>query len=322
MILSFLPVMFFSQVEKVNFTKKARFYFEDQSSEEMTLYYSKEGVLVDANYQKIFLKSGKIIPVKIDLDKNLSISSRYDVGNDIPKIASFKKTNKTDAIWSNKCTYYDVKFEDNSEADMQMCIVQDPSFDLLKLLPMDDKERVAGYPLIVKKYNYNIFVMKSLENYSNSVQGDFNDMLSILEKNKSEYDGCYDDVAVDSVAAYGDYPEGIEYTSTYKEEGNIGNALAIDYISENSNLWNSIPAYCSDLEGVVLAFSNKKLRKHAKNYAGQICDMYLSFTDNGGVAEKETLDAIRFESDYFIKNYHKLSKKDQKILDEFLEQLD
>lgn len=115
-----------------------------------------------------------------------------------------------------------------------------------------------------------------------------------------------------------------EYASAYKTMKPEDSNFAVTSLSEDSdsNYWKGIPAYCKKLDASVPNFSDEELKKRAKNYAGQICDMYLGEFDGTGVWYKGTLDAIRSEQLYFNNNKDKLSKKDKELLDEFLNSLD
>lgn len=112
------------------------------------------------------------------------------------------------------------------------------------------------------------------------------------------------------------------YESSYKNLTPESSDYAIDNLESNSVYWKGIPAYCSKIDSIIPEFSDKELAKHAKNYAGQICDMYLGEFEGSSVWYKGTIDAIRSEQLYFQNNTEKLSKKDKKLLSEFLNKLD
>lgn len=115
-----------------------------------------------------------------------------------------------------------------------------------------------------------------------------------------------------------------DYESSYKTVTPDTSNFAIESLMEdaNSNYWKGMPTYCKKIDSVIPDFKDADLKKHAKNYAGQICDMYMGEFDGTGVWYKGTLDAIRAEQLYFNNNKDKFSKKDKELLDEFLNSLD
>lgn len=115
-----------------------------------------------------------------------------------------------------------------------------------------------------------------------------------------------------------------DYESVYKTVGPEDSNYAITSLEADpeSPYWKGMPAYCKKFETIVPAFSDEELKKRAKNYAGQMCDMYLGEFDGTSVWYKGTLDAIRAEQLYFNNNRDKFSKKDKELLDEFLNSLD
>lgn len=134
-------------------------------------------------------------------------------------------------------------------------------------------------------------------------------------------------VGVDS-AYYGDEynyePYISDYQSSYKTITPDTSDFAITSLLEDleSNYWKGMPTYCTKIDSLIPDFKDTDLKKHAKNYAGQICDMYMGEFDGTGVWYKGTLDAIRAEQLYFNNNKDKFSKKDKELLDEFLNSLD
>lgn len=133
---------------------------------------------------------------------------------------------------------------------------------------------------------------------------------------------------VDSAYTDSDYYDPYVYVSDYEtvyktmkpEDSNF--AITSLEADPESPYWKGIPAFCKKFETIVPAFSDEELKKRAKNYAGQMCDMYLGEFDGTGVWYKGTLDAIRSEQLYFNNNRDKFSKKDKELLDEFLNSLD
>lgn len=115
-----------------------------------------------------------------------------------------------------------------------------------------------------------------------------------------------------------------DYSSEYKNVTPDTSNFAIESLMQdsNSNYWKGMPTYCKKIDSVIPDFKDVDLKKHAKNYAGQICDMYMGEFDGTSVWYKGTLDAIRAEQLYFNNNKDKFSKKDKELLDEFLNSLD
>ena len=133
------------------------------------------------------------------------------------------------------------------------------------------------------------------------------------------------DVVVDSAAyavpesAFSDV-ENRKYTSVYKdmkiEDINLAAELQLDY-----GILPYMPSYCEDLKNKIPNFSNTNLTKHVHNLVGQLCDLYL-YQNGGSVDYFGTIDSFR-KSLLEIENMReKLSKKDAKLLTEFLNSLD
>ena len=112
------------------------------------------------------------------------------------------------------------------------------------------------------------------------------------------------------------------YESSYKTLKPEDSNFAVTGLTEESPYWKGMPGYCKKMDTIVPKFSNEELTKRARNYAGQICDMYLGEFEGSGVWYKGTLDAIRSEQLYFNNNRDKFSKKDRELLDEFLNTLE
>ena len=97
--------------------------------------------------------------------------------------------------------------------------------------------------------------------------------------------------------------------------------LSIDN-PNSKNLLKGTPQYCSNLHKDFPVFEHKEVARHLKNYAGQVCDMYLTQSYDETVDEKGTMDEIRREVLYLLDIRDKLSKSDKKKLDKYLNQLD
>ncbi|UOU98579.1 hypothetical protein MUU74_01090 [Chryseobacterium daecheongense] len=134
-------------------------------------------------------------------------------------------------------------------------------------------------------------------------------------------------VAVDSVAAvadpyaYDNYYAIPDYVSEYKKAQDEDGSLAITNIP-NENLWKGLPKHCKNFEKDLPEFKNKDLKKHLKNYVGQMCDMYLTQSGSHNVGIKLTLDEIRREVLYLNEVHDQLDESDQKKLKNYLKNLD
>lgn len=134
-------------------------------------------------------------------------------------------------------------------------------------------------------------------------------------------------VAVDSVAAiadpyaYENYYAIPDYVSEYKKAQDEDGSLAITNIP-NENLWKGLPKHCKNFEKDLPEFKNKDLKKHLKNYVGQMCDMYLTQSGSHNVGIKLTLDEIRREVLYLNEVHDQLDESDQKKLKNYLKNLD
>ncbi|KFF11055.1 hypothetical protein IW15_18020 [Chryseobacterium soli] len=112
-----------------------------------------------------------------------------------------------------------------------------------------------------------------------------------------------------------------KYESTYKKENSSESNLAMDEdISGNQK--NALPKYCFRIKDDLPKFGNQEVAKHLKNYAGQVCDMYLTQGENSLVYVKGTIDEIRQEVLYLFTIREKLDQSDRKKLDDYLNNLD
>lgn len=112
------------------------------------------------------------------------------------------------------------------------------------------------------------------------------------------------------------------YESVYSNLKPEDTEFALTHLEAESPLWDVMPSYCKKIDSILPNFTNSDLKLHAKNYAGQICDMYLGEYLSENVWYKRTLDAIRAEQKYFSSVRGTLNNNDTKLLDEFLNSLD
>lgn len=201
-----------------------------------------------------------------------------------------------------------------------------------------------------KNYNEEHLVLESITDNKDFVLVDYNKLLASNQKVKDsiaaerkKWEKLYAsdsaaaaaavdsatvsvDAAADAAAAadttfVDSYYQIPDYVSKYKKADPEMAQLAIDN-PEIKKLFNGIPKHCVNIEKELPVFENKDIRKHLKNYVGQICDMYLTQSEANNVDEKGTIDEIRREVLYLINIKDKLSQKDKKKLDQYLENLD
>lgn len=112
-----------------------------------------------------------------------------------------------------------------------------------------------------------------------------------------------------------------KYASKYKDIDVANDAsLAYDILTQ-SEFKKNAPMYCDDLANKIPNFENKELSLHVQNAVGQICDLYL-YENGGSVDLIGTIDSMRKSMLEIEKLRKKISKKDKKLLVEFLKQLD
>lgn len=111
-----------------------------------------------------------------------------------------------------------------------------------------------------------------------------------------------------------------KYESVYSGININKVSLAYDILDSDSLKVNA-PEYCDDLKNRIPEFQNKDLKLHVYNLAGQICDLYL-YNNGGYVGYFETINSMRKSFLEIEKMRSSLSKKDQKILLEYLTTLD
>lgn len=300
-----------------------------------------------------------ISAVNFDFDNSLKVNfntyyinyANLDV-NPFSYQLKVEKLNTEETILGKKCQNYlldyfykDPKDEQNlSSNKMKICIYEKSSTNNTNLLtnglgifgiyyPTKDKHNLEGLLMKIgqeESYDHTFFILKSQGKASKTVFIDHKKQREALfvkmdsltneyeEMNKSyeaEADSAY---AVDAAADLDYIPE---YTSTYKKEIVGMNKLAINNLP-TKNHEKALPKYCFRIKEELPQFGNKEVGKHLQNYAGQLCDMYLSAADGSNVDKKGTTDEIRREGLWLLKNREKLDIKDQNLLDKYLDNLD
>lgn len=129
--------------------------------------------------------------------------------------------------------------------------------------------------------------------------------------------------AVADTAAYAeDYDYYTKYESSYKNETIDDIVLAYDLdVKDNEKIKEYAPDYCDNLKSKIPNFQNKSLSTHVHNLTGQICDLYL-YNNGGNVGYFETINSMRKSYLEIEKLRSSLSQKDQKLLLEFIKNLD
>ncbi|SFN37422.1 hypothetical protein SAMN05421741_104173 [Paenimyroides ummariense] len=129
--------------------------------------------------------------------------------------------------------------------------------------------------------------------------------------------------AVTDTAAYAeDYDYYTKYESSYKNETIDDIVLAYDLdVKDNEKIKEYAPDYCDNLKSKIPNFQNKSLSTHVHNLTGQICDLYL-YNNGGNVGYFETINSMRKSYLEIEKLRSTLSQKDQKLLLEFIKNLD
>lgn len=129
--------------------------------------------------------------------------------------------------------------------------------------------------------------------------------------------------AVPDTAAYAEpYDYYTKYQSSYKNETIDEIVLAYDIdVENNEQIKQYAPDYCDNLKSKIPNFQNKSLSTHVHNLTGQICDLYL-YNNGGNVGYFETINSMRKSYLEIEKLRSTLSQKDQKLLLEFIKNLD
>lgn len=132
-----------------------------------------------------------------------------------------------------------------------------------------------------------------------------------------------DAVAVPDDAAYAEpYDYYTKYQSDYKDITINEIELAYDIdVKDNEQIKQYAPDYCDNLKSKIPNFQNKSLSTHVHNLTGQICDLYL-YNNGGNVGYFETINSMRKSYLEIEKLRSTLSQKDQKLLLEFIKNLD
>ncbi|PIE50561.1 MAG: hypothetical protein CSA38_02895 [Flavobacteriales bacterium] len=136
--------------------------------------------------------------------------------------------------------------------------------------------------------------------------------------------------AVEQVAVKGKpikkYKTGVQnvfpYKSKYKKRKSNSPNLAIDNLNKNNSYWQQIPTYCKKIDQELPHLKNKTYQKELKNYAGQICDLYMHSVGSKTIDVRGTIDEIRRSDLYFQNHYEKLKKSDQRKVKKFFNNLD
>lgn len=332
-----LPVLSMAQEDRINFNTSLHYQMKlENKTIDLDVYYSPDGFFLDAGDIKMLLKDYLVVPVNVNLNRMVNLS-QYARLDSIPSF-TLAKTDKKDSILGLSCTYYDIFLDGKPFEKSKMCISEkfySSAMDLVGPLSAKNKN-IKGLILKIgsEENGAGWFELKSMARTSAFISLDWQKILTEL-KDKSlaledilktvnytteepfDYENNYPEV--DSISTSFIYNIKT-YNSEYKTSKIENTNLAINELEKDSPYWQGLPKYCANLEDKISGFSNKKLKKHIKNYIGQICDLYLSEIKENSVDVKRTLDEIRYEENYF-RNYQ-TNKKDRNLINDFLNKLD
>ena len=351
-----------AQNKKIVFSKELKYTFVDDKSKnqnvEIDIFGNNSNELllsshIDQLPLNLFIDNLGVSTVSFKMNNQLENSIFSSIFSQLMYSAPEQKSgnleiNKiagTETILGIPCQYYTVNFVDKSkEESMKICINENHPINtfsaLTGVLKVFTKTSYSNSlkGLILKggpnteKFDKEYFVLKSIKdsdayvyfNHQESMMKHQRKMDSLMmEQKKWEEDYAISDSAVvaDSAMYDGDYAYIPEYVSTYKKENSVMPNLSIHNPS-SKNLLKGAPKYCSNLDKDFPVFEHKEIATHLKNYAGQVCDMYLTQSYEETVDEKGTMDEIRREVLYLLDVRDKLSKSDKKKLDKYLNKLD
>jgi hypothetical protein len=291
---------------------------------------------------------------KLKLNKYLSYYSFYDEFEEKEQVqegvlSQLKNTNKQETIGNHKCTVYqlDYYYQANQETEttpylsIYLYIDEQSSLNNVPYF-LSSGSSIAGYylpktsrkpsvkGLIIKLENVErsfFIALKSTEKINETAYFDFKKDKEEVKKYAEEQIKLMKSFYADSASASAAEPVEVsenldnipEYNSAYKNERKTD--LAMNNLP-SKNYEKALPKYCFRIKEEIPDFSNKQISAHLQNYVGQLCDLYLSEAEVSGVDKKATIDEIRREALWLLKNREKLNKNDKKMLDRYLENLD
>lgn len=128
-------------------------------------------------------------------------------------------------------------------------------------------------------------------------------------------------VADTAAVAYDEYDFSTKYESVYKDMVSEPVSLAAELNDSKELFKDNMPQYCSELSQKIPQFEDKKLYYEVYNLVGQICDLYI-YQNGGYVDYFTTINSFRKSLLEIENKREKMSKKDQKLLKEYLNSLD
>ena len=273
-----------------------------------------------------------------DYDYETSVDSAYEAADAAAAVVdaaadySYYDNYMNQPEFCNYTGFYDLRFEGENSFNIASTYISNLcsySFYMKK----GDEEKYKKFALkeiktVKKNYSKSGLMSKNdAEIFYDFLKKDINSLQKSKPKTAEQLtvEALADEAVVVEPSNYEDSydyePYVEEYVSSYTEMSPETSDYATTNLGSTSSYWKGIPKYCQKIDTLIPNFKNTDLKNHAKNYAGQICDMYLG-EFNSGVWYKGTLDAIRAEQLYFNNNKDQFSKKDQELLDEFLNSLD
>lgn len=304
----------------------------------------KDGLLVafgmNSSENPLVLSSEKTISQKVDFDfeKNLekfnTILAENKIKEDSINNIEWSYEDLDSAAYEPNYVYYTPicsYYQDDLESKTQPFLVRyateicgmmtDSNYDGVEDYDKEtiDKyvqSRIKSYPKDLKKAKLiSSKEVKELKAEMKRLWDESKDYKTTLT-DASDYDAAY--AAVDSAAAYA-YEEVSPYESSYKQQSLKDMSLAIDYV--DSSMLKATPDYCTNVREGVPTFDNPQVKDLLLNYAGQVCDLYIS-EYSGNVYMKGTIDALRRSMLELHKTYPNLNNKDKQKLSDYLDRLD
>ena len=348
-----------SQNKKIVFTKEFRYSFHDDKNKNIQIGVfgnTSNELLVNAKVDQfpfsVFMDDLGSSFVSFGMNNQLENSmysqfftGMYGVMPQLKKDLVIDKTDEKETILGIPCQYYHLNLKDaGQEEALKVCINENYPVNTFSALNgiinifTNNKNKSGLKGLILKggpigeKFEKEYFVLDQIKETDAYVYFDHKASMMkhqrkmdslMLEQQHWDSDLANDSLNVnaDSISGYNNYNYIPEYVSTYKKENKEMSGLAIDN-PISKNLLIGLPKYCANIEKDFPVFDNKHVAKHLRNYAGQVCDMYLTQSVEESVDEKGTMDEIRREVLFLLDIRDDLSVSDKKKLDKYLHQLD
>lgn len=332
-------------VEKSSYSEKVdsifiNAYYNDKNDVLMTnidfgKYFLSTGLIYDGNIYETQARFNQIKLTKPNYYSNIKSMNNF--------ITNIQRIDKTDKINGKKCTYYAAKIKGDS---VEFCMAKNNKINSFAAFNNELSDKGLLLKINIAKENFDFIyldkkdinltvdfnVKKEVANYRKTIE--------ILKKEQEEYLESTEEVAVEEatddetvapppveIAKAEQMPSvGVknyveEYETYDKQKTLTENDLAINHLTKDDMYWKAVPTYCQKLDTVLPNLNNETYQQELKNYAGQVCDLYLSKSYNM-VDFKGTLDEVRRSVLYMQTHFNTLKKSDQKKVIKFLDTLD